>query len=181
MGNNSMSWTSAYSYSNFSSANSFVNAYGEVNNSRPLMVKLYGTFYLPYQIMFSFFYQHIDGSPWGRTVSVLPPEEWAAENNASTTGYTIKVDVPGTRQNESFDNLDIRLQKDFNIGPGTFGFYVDVFNLLGAYALTTSKNPGGTWRPAEEGGTTGTFSPASLGLRGFSGYRQIRFSIRYRF
>jgi len=181
LGNITMSWTSAYTYSRFSSANSFVNSYGELANSRPLMVKLYGTFYLPYQIMFSFFYQHIEGSPWQRTVSVLPPEEWAEENNASTTGYTINVEVPGARQNEAFDNLDIRLQKDFNIGPGSLGFYVDVFNLLGAYTLTTSKNPGGTWRPAEEGGTTGTFSPASLGLRGYSGYRQMRFSILYRF
>jgi hypothetical protein len=165
----------------FSNANSFVNSYGALPYSRPVVFKLYGTFNLPYQVMFSFIYQHIAGSPWGRTVKVLPPQDWVEENNASTTGYTIYVEAPGTQRDEAYDNLDIRLQKDFNIGPGSFGFYIDIFNLLGAYTLTVSKNPGGTWKPNEEGGTAGTFTPASLGLRGFSGYRQIRFSIRYRF
>jgi len=165
----------------FSSANSFVNSYGELPYSRPLILKLYGTFNLPYQIMFSFIYQHISGSPWGRTVTVLPPAAWAAANNASTTGYTIYVEAPGTRRNEAYDNLDIRLQKEFNLGPGSFEFYVDAFNLLGAYTLTVSKNPAGTWRPDAEGGTTGTYTPGSLGLRGFSGFRQFKFSILYRF
>jgi hypothetical protein len=164
-----------------SGANSFVNAYGELPYSRPILIKLYGTFHLPYQIMFSFIFQHIDGSPWGRTVRVLPPAAWAQANNAKTIGYTIYVEPPGTRRNEASDNLDIRLQKDFNIGPGRLGFYVDVFNLLGAYNLIITKDPGGTWQPAGEGGTTGTFTPGSLGLKGFSGYREFRFSILYRF
>ena len=172
---------SQYSFEVFSNANSFVNSYGELPGSRPIIFKLYGTFHLPYQIMFSFIFRHIDGSPWGRTVTVLPPADWAQANNAKTTGYSIYVEPPGTRRNEAYDNLDIRLQKDFNIGPGRVGFYIDVFNLLGAYTLTITKNPGGTWKPAEEGGTTGTFTPASLGLKGFSGYRQINFSILYRF
>jgi hypothetical protein len=100
--------------------------------SRPTIIKLYGTFNLPYQIMFSFIFQHVDGSPWGRTVRVLPPEQWAAEHNVSSTGYTINVETPGTRRNEPYDNLDIRFQKDFRLGPGNLGFYVDIFNLLGA-------------------------------------------------
>jgi len=180
-GNYAVSWQSSFSFYSFSSANSFVNAYGEMPYSRPTIIKLYGTFNLPYQIMFSFIFQHIDGSPWGRTVRVLPPKGWATAHNASTMGYTIYVESPGTRWNEAYDNLDVRFEKDFNIGPGKLGFYVDIFNVLGAYTLTISKNPGGTWRPVDEGTSQGSFTPGSLGLRGFSGSMQMRFSILYRF
>ena len=180
-GNYPVSWQSSFSFGAFSNANKFVNAYGEMPYSRPLIIKLYGTFKLPYQIMFSFIFQHISGSPWGRTVRVLPPATWAAEHNVSSAGYTLNVETPGTRWNEAYDNLDIRLQKDFTLGPGRFGFYVDIFNLLGAYTLTINKNPAGTWKPVDEGSTAGTFTPGSLGLKGFSGSRQIRFSILYRF
>ncbi|HRD01322.1 MAG TPA: carboxypeptidase regulatory-like domain-containing protein [Candidatus Saccharicenans sp.] len=180
-GNYPVSWQSSSSFGVFSNANSFVNRYGEMPYSRPTIIKLYGTFNLPYQIMFSFIFQHVDGSPWGRTVRVLPPEQWAAEHNVSSTGYSINVETPGTRWNEPYDNLDIRFQKDFRLGPGNLGFYVDIFNLLGAYTLTINKNPGGTWRPVNEATSEGSFTPGSLGLRGFSGSRQIRFSVLYRF
>ncbi|MGB9836850.1 MAG: carboxypeptidase regulatory-like domain-containing protein [Candidatus Saccharicenans sp.] len=180
-GNYPVSYQSSYSFGNFSNANSFVNAYGELPFSRPVVIKLYGTFNLPYEIMFSFVFQHIDGSPWGRTVKVVPPSDWAEEHNVSTVPYSVYVEPPGTRRNEAYDNLDIRFQKDFNLGPGRLGFYMDVFNLLGAYTLTIAKNPGGTWRPAGENTDQGTYTPGSTGLRGFSGSRQIRFSVLYRF
>lgn len=180
-GNYPVSWQSSFSFWNFSNANSFVNAYGELPYSRPVIIKLYGTFNLPYQIMFSFIFQHIDGSPWGRTVTVVPPQEWAEVHNVSTIPYRIYVEPPGTRRNEGYDNLDIRFQKDFTIGPGKLGFYMDVFNLLGAYTLIVSKDPGGKWRPADENTIEGTFIPGSLGLKGFSGSRQFRFSVFYRF
>jgi len=180
-GNYRLDYAAAWNFSDYYSPNSFVNAYGELPYSRPVIIKLYGTFHLPYQIMFSFIFQHIDGSPWGRTVTVLPPADWAEEHNAYTYGYTVYVEPPGTRRNEAYDTLDMRLQTDFNIGPGLFGFYIDVFNLLGAYTLTVSNNPAGTWRPVAEGSAEGSYTPGSLGLRGFSGFRQIRFSILYRF
>jgi hypothetical protein len=180
-GNYPVSWQSSFSFGNFESANSFVNANGEMPYSRPTIIKLYGTFSLPYEIMFAFIFQHVDGSPWGRTVKVLPPGGWATAHNVSTQGYTINVESPGTRRNEGYDNLDVRFQKDFDIGPGKLGFYVDIFNVLGAYTLNISKNPGGTWRPVDEGTSQGSFTPTSLGLRGFSGSRQIRFSILFKF
>jgi hypothetical protein len=180
-GNYSMSYASWASQGVFSSPNSFVNAYGEMTYSRPLIVKLYGTFTMPYDFMFSFFYTHYDGSPWGRTVTVRPPAAWAAENNASTTGYSIYVNPPGTYRNEAADNLDLRLGKDFKVGPGTVDVYMNVFNLLGAYTLTVAKNPAGTWRPADENTTEGTYTVGSTGLRGFAGSRQFRFSLSYSF
>jgi len=180
-GNYPVGYASWASFGNFSSANYLVNRYGELPYSRPILVKLYGTFSFPYQIMFSFFYRHTDGSPWGRTVTVRPPEDWAAANNASTASYLILVEPPGTYRNESSDSLDVRLEKDFNLGPGKLGIYMDVFNLLGAYTLNVAQNPGGTWRPADENTTEGTYTVGSTGLRGFAGSRQFRFSLFYRF
>ncbi len=180
-GNYSLGYASWASQGNFSTPNSFVNAYGEMTYSRPIVIKLYGTFNLPYGFLFSFFYTHYDGSPWGRTVTVRPPAAWAAANNASTTGYSIYVNPPGTYRNEAADNLDLRIGKDFKLGPGTVDAYVNVFNLLGAYTLTVAKNPGGTWRPVDENTTEGTYTVGSTGLRGFAGSRQFRFSLSYKF
>jgi len=180
-GNYSLGYASWASQGVFSSPNSFVNAYGEMSYSRPIVIKLYGTFNMPYGFLFSFFYTHYDGSPWGRTVTVRPPADWAAENNASTTGYSIYVNPPGTYRNEAADNLDLRLGKDFKLGPGTIDVYVNIFNLLGAYTLTVAKNPGGTWRPVDEDTTEGTYTVGSTGLRGFAGSRQFRFSLSYKF
>jgi len=180
-GNYPVSIQSAYSYGAFSNASSFINADGDMPFSRPVIIKFYGSFNLPYKLMFSFLFQHIDGEPWSRTITVLPPAQWASAKNVSMTGYRINVEKPGTRRTEGFDNLDIRIEKSFNLGPGELGFFVDVFNVLGAYTLTVARDPAGTWRPTDEGTASGTYTAGSTGLRGFSGFRQVQFSILYRF
>jgi hypothetical protein len=181
VGNFPIGWSESYSWGILANPNGFVNGYGELNWSRPLIIKLYGTFVLPYRILFSFFYQHIDGTPWNRTVTVIPPSQWAIAHNASTISYSINVEPRGCRRNEASDNIDIRLEKNFKLGPGRLGFYIDVFNLLGAYQLNVTKNPAGTWRPIDENTNQGTYKPTSVGLKGFSGYREIRFSFDYNF
>ena len=181
-GNYGVGYATWASFGSFArTANYFVNSYGDLTYSRPVMIKLFGTFNLPYQFLFSFFYTHFDGSPWGRTVTVQPPADWAEANNVSTQSFGVNVEAPGTRRNEAADSLDLRLEKDVNLGPGKLGVYMDVFNLLGAYNLTVSQNPGGTWRPTDDNVTTGTYTVGSTGLRGFTGSRQVRFSLRYRF
>jgi hypothetical protein len=169
------------SYGIFASPNAFVNADGDMPYSRPVLIKLYGTFKLPYQLMLSFFYMHTDGSPWGRTVTVNPPASWVSAQKVKSTSYRINVEAPGTRWNEASDSLDLRIEKDIKLGPGTLGAYVDIFNLLGAYNLTINKNPAGTWKPTDQNTTSGTYTPGSLGLVGFTGSRQFWFSLKYRF
>jgi hypothetical protein len=131
--------------------------------------------------MFSFIFQHASGEPWARTVTVLPPAQWAAAKNVHMTGYRINVEAPGTRRTEAYDNLDIRIEKSFNLGPGRLALFADIFNLLGAYTLIVARDPAGTWRPSDEGTASGAYTPGSTGLRGFSGFRQVQFSFLYRF
>ena len=180
-GNYALSLNSSYTMSAFASPNSFVNAYGDLPFSRPVMARLYGTFVLPYDVMFSFIFNHQDGGPWGRTVSVRPPTAWAAANNVNVLAYSIYVEPPGTRWEQPSDNLDIRMEKDFNIGPGKLGFYMDVFNLLGAYTITDVRNPAGTWLPADINSTAGTYTAGTTRITGITGFRLVKFSILYRF
>jgi len=180
-GNYALSLNSSYTMSAFSSPNSFVNSYGDLPFSRPVMVRLYGSFVLPYDLMFSFIFNHQDGGPWGRTVSVRPPTAWAAANNVNVLAYGIYVEPPGTRWEQPSDNLDIRMEKDFAVGPGKLGFYVDVFNLLAAYTITDVRNPAGTWLPVDVNTTAGTYTPGTTRVTGIIGTRLVKFSILYRF
>ena len=180
-GNYSLSLNSNYSTGLFSTPNSFVNATGDLPFSRPFMLRLYGTFVLPYDFMFSFIYSHQDGGPWGRTVSVRPPTAWAAANNAKVLAYSIYVEPPGTRWEQPSDNLDIKISKDLPLGFGRFGLSMDVFNLLGAYTITDIRNPAGTWLPTDADTTAGTYTAGQTRLTGIIGYRLVKFSIFYKF
>jgi hypothetical protein len=180
-GNYPMTRNSSYSQGTFYDANAFVNSYGNMPFSRPIMAKLYGTVRLPYDFMFSFIFMHTDGPPWGRTVSVQPPEAWAAAHNARTWTESIYVEPPGTRWDQPYDNLDLRVEKDFALGPGKLGVYMDVFNLLGAYTISAVKNPAGTWIPTDANTTAGTYAPGFIGLTGVTGTRIIKFSLLYKF
>lgn len=166
----------------FVTPNYSINQYGDLPFSRPLQIKLFGAFHLPVGFIASFFYNHASGSPWNRTVTVNPPADWAAANNTLTWSYGINVDAPGTRRNRSTDNLDLRLEKEFNFGKyGTLGIFADIFNVFGNVIINTDGNPGGTWIPAAEGTTEGTFNPGWTGITGSSGTRVFKFSIRYGF
>lgn len=180
-GNYSLSLNSAYSMSVYSTPNSFVNSYGDLPFSRPIMIRFYGTFQLPYDFVFGFIYSHQDGAPWGRTVSVRPPNAWAAANNVRVLSYTIYVEPPGTRREQPSDNLDVRIGKDFPVGPGILSFFMDVYNLLGAYTISDIRNPGGTWLPVDANTTIGTYKPGKTGLTGISGSRICKLSISYKF
>ena len=170
------------SRSAFTNPNYYVNRYGDLPYSRPLTIKLFGTFTLPYRFLVSFFYVHTDGAPWGRTVTVAPPAAWAKANNARTWSYSIQVEPPGSSRDQASENVDLRVEKELSFGKyGTLGVFVDVFNVFGQYQIITSKDPGGTWKPVDANTTAGTYSPGWTGLTGHSGQRVFKFSIRYRF
>jgi hypothetical protein len=180
-GNYPISYASWQNYGYFSSPNYLVNRDGELLNSRPIIIKLYGSVMLPYDFMFSFFYRHFDGAPWGRTVEVVPPAGWAAANNAEAWSYSIQVETPGTRRDQPAESLDFRLEKDFKLGAGQLVVYMDIFNVLGSYTVSTVYNPAGTWLPADANTTEGVYTPGWTGLTGIFGTRLFKFSILYRF
>jgi hypothetical protein len=124
---------------------------------RPLVARLAGTVRLPWTMYASVLFKAQSGAPWARTVTVLPPADWAAANGATATPVTVYLESPGTRRYPSWQTLDFRLEKDFaTAGRSRFAISLDVFNLLGGKYRTLDLNDGGTWAPDGEGGSTGT-------------------------
>ena len=171
-----------------SSANWFVNEEGRQTDDRPLVIKLYGTFNLPYGILSSFYLNHYSGTPWERSVTVYAPAEWADANNIDrvrSTSYHVNVETLGSRRNYTRTNVDFRLEKNFGLGSfGKFGVYLDAFNLLGNTYVNINRNPSGTWRPEDNNSAEGTFSPTGsykriTGITGLS--RTFQISLRYSF
>jgi outer membrane receptor protein involved in Fe transport len=149
---------------------------------RPVVVKMFGSVMLPYKVRSSFNFVYSDGAPWNRTVTIQPPAAWASANGVSTASQSIWVEPRGGRRHQATSNLDMRLEKLFQLARGQeFGLFVDAFNLTGFSFLTVESNPAGTWSPNGPGTTDGRFTASSTGPRSQTGVRTFRFSIRYGF
>jgi hypothetical protein len=162
----------------------WVNKDGRKEIDRPLVIKLYGTFSLPLGFLFSYNYRYEPGIPFGRTVTVYPPEQWAAANNVRLEPYTVYVDSVGFGRNPSLSLLDVRLEKRFDLTKNhNIGIFVDVLNLLGSYNVYVGNNPGGTWQPADENTNIGVYTTSYWfgKVTGIDGARILKVSIRYTF
>ncbi|MBM3293694.1 MAG: TonB-dependent receptor [Candidatus Aminicenantes bacterium] len=169
----------------FRTPNYAINSYGDLNFSIPLMIKLYGSVFLPYGVNLSFFYEHLDGNGWARTVTVEAPLSWRQANGIYqfNTSNSVLLETVGTRRNQSSETFDLRLEKTFSLGRiGRLGVFLDVFNALGFHSFSANMNPAGTWRPTDVNATTGTYTPGILGFNGVTGgVRTYKFSLRYTF
>ncbi len=166
--------------------NAFINiaATDRLLQDRPLVARLAGTVRFRWDIYLSFLFKAQSGSPWARTVTVIPPAGWAGANGADTTPVTVYLENPGSRRFGSWKNLDFRLEKEFKKADRTLlSASVDVFNVLGDKYRTLDLNDGGTWAPDGDGpgtgtrvlsGTYGTYLPVW-------GTRVIRFNISLKF
>ncbi len=166
--------------------NAFINiaATDRLLQDRPLVARLAGTVRFRWDIYLSFLFKAQSGSPWARTVTIIPPSGWAGANGADTTPVTVYLENPGSRRFGSWKNLDLRVEKEFKkTDRALFSASVDVFNALGNKYSTLDLNDGGTWAPAGEGasegtrvlsGTYGTYLP-------LWGTRVIRFNLSLKF
>lgn len=169
-------------------ANWFVNAVGKMSDDRPLIIKLYGTFNLPYGFVASFYYNQYSGTPWQRTVTVFVPAAWADANNVDRVrgaSYTVNVESQGSRRLFTFQNCDARIDKKFNLSR--FGYLtaiLEIYNLFGTNYVVATQNPAGTWRPVDNNSTQGTYSASGTYKRitSISNLtRTIQISLRYGF
>jgi len=179
-----LEYSGGYIQGAFRDPNYTINRYGDLAFSIPLMIKLFGTIRIPFDFWLSFFYQYLDGTGWGRTVTVVAPQDWRTANNidSSYTSATILVEPKGTRRNQSSQTLDLRIEKKFNLGQryGNVGIFLDIFNAFGFHSFSASVNPGGFWMPTAENSTAGTFTPSRIGFNSITGgVITFKFSIRY--
>ena len=151
---------------------------------RPFVARLAGTVRFKWDIFLSVLFKAQSGSPWARTVAVIPPEDWAALNGADITPVTVYLESPGSRRYGSWKNLDLRVEKEFlKAGRTVFSASVDIFNVLGDKYRTLDLNDGGTWAPDGEGAGTGerVLSGTYGTYRPLWGMRVIRFNLSLKF
>ncbi len=163
-------WESAGNQGPLFNPNNYVNGYGRVDMDRPVQIKLQGSVQLPLDFMLSAYYFHFSGVPWQRTVSVMLPPDPAFDPSAQLTFVDVNAETPGSRRRLSRNNLDIRLEKNFNVGSfGRLGVFLDVLNALGERWFDLEQNPGGFIYPGNvfvRYPTFGQFTAAN-GLRTF--------------
>lgn len=181
-----LEYSGGYAQGAFRDPNYATNRYGELAFSMPLIIKLYGTVSLPLGVNTSFFYQYLDGAGWGRTVNVQAPASWRAANgiDPSQPTNTVILEPAGTRRNQNTQSFDLRIEKEFVLGPrlGRISAFVDIFNAFGLMSFTAAVNPAGLWVPDAEGSTTGTYTPGRTGFNAITGgVINFKFSLRYTF
>ncbi len=151
---------------------------------RSLVMKLMGTYRFPYDFFLSFYYTHMSGNPWARRVTIIPPSSWAQEENVHRTYVNILLETPGTRRNKAFDNLDIRIAKEFRLGhSGRLSAYIDIIDVLGNKYRSIIQNDGGYWFPLDENTDQGIriLNPNYKKITSLSGVRMFRFSLCFSF
>jgi hypothetical protein len=165
--------------------NLYVNSYGRINTDRPLQIKLYGTVLLPYRLFLSAFYQYQDGAPWTRYVSIRPPTAWTTATNTYRDYYGVNIEQEGSRRNRAWNQLDVRLEKEFALGRfGRLGAYLDVENLLGFSGVNLGLDDVYRWEPVAEGANqagTKTLETSYKVISSVTGTREVRASLRFSF
>jgi hypothetical protein len=140
-------------------SNAFINiaATDRLLQDRPLVARLAGTVRFRWDVYLSFLFKAQSGAPWARTVTILPPADWAGANGADSAPITVYLESPGSRRFGSWKNLDARLEKEFKkAGRTRLSASVDLFNVLGDKYRTLDLDDGGTWAPDGPGASTGT-------------------------
>lgn len=148
-GNIGQNYGSSYGASGaFWNPNYWTNQYGRLDMERPLVIKLSGTYQAPLDFNISFFFTHYSGYPYYRRIRVYNLDPWYSYRYVWTQPR-------GTYREPSRDNLDLRVEKTFNIGPGKLGLFLDIFNVLNSgyisyyysYAGRVYYDQPGRWVP----------------------------------
>jgi hypothetical protein len=131
-------------YSEFDTPNWYVNRYGRLDFDRPLLIKLQGAVQLPYGFNLSAFYSYSSGTPWARTISVQLPMDPELDISSRGQFVTVNAETPGKRRFQSRNNLDVRVEKYFEIANfSKLGIFLDVTNVLGENFFEINQDPGG--------------------------------------
>jgi len=169
-----------------SSPNSFLNVSSgsRLDLDRPFIFQVMGTYQLPKDFFLSARFYGFSGTPWLRTVTIVPPQSWLEEHGASNLPVTVLLEEPGRRRYPFFQSLDLRLEKNLKLGPETnLNVWVDLLNLLGKKYPIRQLNEAGYWYPIAEGTNSGTriFSPNYQKILAAYGTRTAQICFRLRF
>lgn len=167
------------------SPNSFVNLEdARLDYDRPVVAKLMGTYGLPFKLNLSFYYIYASGTPWARTVTIIPPSAWTQANDAFNNPVTVYLEKPGTRRTADVSRLDLRIEKAFRMGKsGEFSTYFDILNVFGNKSSFNFPDDGGFWFPDDENTNQGIrlLNPNYRKTELLLGTRVVKLSLNFNF
>jgi hypothetical protein len=166
--------------------NYFINrtATTMLDYDRPLAVKILGAYRLPWGLMLSASFQHMSGLPLSRTITILPPEDWALAEGARPLPIEVLLEEPGTERLPDVTRLDLRFEKVFSFSSGSrLSFALDVLNCLGNTNDTLWRENAGLWYPTAANTAEGTYllSSSYNQIVTFNGVKTFRLTVRLGF
>jgi hypothetical protein len=166
--------------------NAFVNRPGDslLDLDRPFVIKLLGTVRLPLKFDLTLYFHHIGGTPWARTVTIVPPDSWSAQTGAKILPVTVFLEKPGTRRHSFYETLDLRLEKTLALGrQSSLRVFIDGLNLLGNTYGLINGDDGGLWFPDTENSAAGrrVLSPTYKMTLDAYGTRVVQLGLGLRF
>jgi hypothetical protein len=156
----------------FTSPNTaLINTEGELTHSRRHEIKAYFTYRLPkIDVMLGGNYTGLSGTPW--TANAL------YSNSALPTGGSarriILLEPRGTERNDFRHQVDLRVEKAFQVQGNRFGVYADMINLFNTNTVLTRQ---ARYPNTTIAGETVLFK-APLTIQGA---RQVTFGLRWAF
>lgn len=161
----------------FDSPNWYINREGRLSYDTPVIIKLQGSVNLPLGFMLSGYYSYLSGTPFARTLQIQLPNDPATFEYPGTF-VSVNAEAPGERRYKSETNLDLRIEKMFNIGDfGRFGVFVDILNAFGDRGYSIAQDPGGR---VYNNGTFKRHSTYGRFSRAY-GFRTYKVSARFTF
>lgn len=151
---------------------------------RPLVLKILGTYRFPLGITASLFFTYMSGTPWTRSVTIVPPADWASDNNVFAEEAFVLLQDSDVNRFDSVNKLDFRVEKDFSLGGDLkLTAFIDALNILGSPNHILSADDGGYWFPDNENSSEGTrlLSPDYQKTLYLEGARIFKLSFRLSF
>ena len=164
------------------SPNSLINATGESGGRRHIL-KVTGSYILPYRILFGANFKWQSGLPFARTFTAAGCTGGVTVNCLSQGGATILAEPRGSRELDSLTTLDLRLGRTFRFSTNSLELSVDGYNLANANTVYDVRTGSGLTniRVAGDPAAPITRIQTFMSPTGVLGPRIFRFNITYRF
>jgi hypothetical protein len=118
-------------WNSYGDPNYWVNAEGHVTNDPTHMIKVQGTYILPFGISLNAYFHAITGEAWTQRLR-------SGSRDFSQGRVTFNVEPAGTYHYPMTKLLDLRLEKTFTMASKyRLGVYFDVFNVFNTNTITS--------------------------------------------
>jgi hypothetical protein len=115
-----------------------INNFGELTNSRRHELKSYVTYQVPKaDVLLGLYYNAMSGRPFA------PFQQYSASQlnlPAPSSRRQILLEPRGSRRNEFFNQVDLRVEKAFHVQANRFGVYADITNLFNSDTVLTVQS-----------------------------------------